>query len=59
MYSTFLKMRYDDRLYFPFQVPRNCTVNCLSEDAQLQVVTKYVKYKSRPAEVYIKDFYSK
>jgi len=41
------------------RVPRNCTVNCLSEDAQLQVVTKYVKYKSRPAEVYIKDFYSK
>jgi hypothetical protein len=40
-------------------VPRNCSVNCLSEDAQLQVVTRYVRYNSRPAEVYIKDFYSK
>ena len=31
----------------------------MSEDAQLQVVPRYIKYKSSEPEVYIEDFYSK
>jgi len=39
------------------RVPDNVEVNCMSEDAQLQVVPRYILYNRD--EIYIKDFYSK
>jgi len=41
------------------RVPDAVEVNCMSEDAQLQVVPRYIKYDSRTPKVYIEDFYSK
>ena len=40
-------------------MPDAVEVNCMSEDAQLQVVPRYIKYDSRTPKVYIEDFYSK
>ena len=40
------------------QVPKAVEVNCMSEDAQLQVVPRYIKYDKTP-QIYINDFYSK
>lgn len=40
------------------RVPDAVEVNCMSEDAQLQVVPRYIKYDRTP-QVYINDFYSK
>lgn len=54
------------------RVPRNAEVNCMSEDAQFQVVARHIHYESRTTlfarfnppipvtpQVYINDFYSK
>lgn len=40
------------------RVPDNVEVNCMSEDAQFQVVSRYINYDLTP-QIYINDFYSR
>jgi len=41
------------------RVPNAVETNCMSEDAQFQVVPRFINYQSRPAQIHIDDFYSK